>query len=730
MSAIGPNSQPPAVPDALQANVPRHAAEPERFLVSDLCAILETYLEPSEVKQIYRAYLFSADAHQGQDRASGEPYIFHPLAVARILAEMHMDRESITAAILHDVIEDTAVAREQIATQFGEEVASLVDGVSKLTHLEFESRAEAQAANFRKMMLAMASDLRVILVKLADRLHNMRTLSALRPKKRRRIAHETLEIYVPIAQRLGMRGIRRELEQTGFEALYPTRFQVITEAVKRVKGQRKELMRKLEATIVQRMEEKEIQARIQGREKNLWSIYRKMREKSLSFSEVFDVFAIRIVVDDIDTCYRTLGALHTLYKPVPGRFKDYIAIPKSNGYQSLHTILFGPHGIPVEIQIRTVAMDRVAETGIAAHWHYKSGDEYSSAAQRRAHEWMRSVMDLQQNTGNALEFLENVKVDLFPDEVYIFTPRGEIMELPRGATGVDFAYAVHTDIGNSCVAIKIDRQLSPLSTPLQSGQTVEVITAKNAFPRSVWLNYAVTARARHNIRHYLKNLKESEAIEQGRLLLRKALGDQGVDALNLDEDRLKQLLDQLGYEVVDHLYRDIGMGDRLAALVARELIDTSDTLAGSIGDKPVSIRGVGGTVLNFANCCTPIPGDPIVGMMSAGRGMAVHRNDCSNLRGIAETSDILSVAWSADLDGDYPAGIKVVTKSRRGVLARIATAISEQSGDIANVSFVERDAISTGIEFTVKVKNRSHLADIIRQLRSIPEVVKVSRKMS
>jgi GTP pyrophosphokinase len=716
--------------DASPASVPRHVPEPERFLVSDLCAILETYLESAEVKQIYRAYLYSADAHQGQARASGEPYVFHPLAVARILAEMHMDRESITAAILHDVIEDTPVAREEIATRFGEEVALLVDGVSKLTHLEFESRAEAQAANFRKMMLAMARDLRVILVKLADRLHNMRTLSALKRKKRRRIARETLEIYVPIAQRLGMRSIRRELEHTGFEALYPKRYQVLIEAVKRVKGQRKELMRKLEADIVQRMEEKGIQARIHGREKNLWSIYRKMREKSLSFNEVFDVFAIRVVVDDIDTCYRTLGGLHTLYKPVPGRFKDYIAIPKSNGYQSLHTILFGPHGIPVEIQIRTTSMDRVAETGIAAHWHYKSGDEYSSAAQQRAHEWMRSVMDLQQNAGNALEFLENVKVDLFPDEVYIFTPRGEIMELPRGATGVDFAYAVHTDIGSSCVAIKIDRHLSPLSTPLQSGQTVEVITAEKAFPRSVWLNYAITARARHNIRHYLKNLKESEAIEQGRLLLRKSLGDQGVDPSELPEERLAQLLDKLGYEKVELLYRDIGMGDRLAVLMARELIDASDTLAGIVADKPVCIQGVGGTVLSFAKCCTPIPGDPVVGLMSAGRGMVIHRNDCSNISNVSDPSDILSIEWSQDLEGGHPAGIRVITESRRGVLASIATTISEQSGDIANVSFVERDTLSTAIVFTVKVKNRNHLADIIRQLRTIPEVIKVTRKMS
>ncbi len=724
MSVSDPSSS--SKPPGTEAFKP---SRPERFLVSDLCAMLERYLEPEDIKKVYRAYLFGADAHNGQLRASGEPYIYHPLSVARVLAEMHMDRDSIVAAILHDVIEDTEVGREQIALGFGEEVAALVDGVSKLTHLSFESKEEAQAANFRKMILAMVSDLRVILVKLADRLHNMRTLGALRSEKRRRIARETLDIYAPIAQRLGMRRIRRELERLGFEALYPMRYRVLEEAVKRVKGQRKELMRKVEAAMVHRLEDAELSARIFGREKNLWSIYRKMRDKKLSFSEVFDVFAIRIVVEDIDTCYRVLGRVHTLYKPVPGRFKDYIAIPKANGYQSLHTTLFGLHGIPIEIQIRTEAMDKVAESGIAAHWHYKSNDEQSSSTQRRAHEWLKSLMDLQQNTGNALEFLENVKVDLFPDEVYIFTPKGEIMELPRGATGIDFAYAVHTDIGNSCIAVKINRHLSPMSTPLESGQTVEVITAPNAKPRSVWLNYAVTAKARHNIRHYLKSIEEGEAISQGRLLLRKALEDQGVDLSELPGGRVSHLVDTLGYDSSDRLFRDIGMGERLPRLVARELINTADTLTGfTRSDSPILIQGTEGMVLNFAKCCSPIPGDPIVGLMTAGRGMVIHRNDCANVKRVGTSSDrMISVNWAEGTDAEFPARIRVLTASKRGVLASIASVISAAHGDIANVEIRDQDAMSSTINFTLNVHDRKHLASIIRRMRSIPEVIKIHR---
>ncbi len=702
-------------------------SQPERFLVSDLCSILETYLEPEEVQKIYRAYLFGAEAHEGQKRISGEAYIFHPLAVARILADMHMDADSITAALLHDVIEDTSVTQETLAKQFGEDVALLVDGVSKLTNLKFDSKEEAQAANFRKMLLAMARDLRVILVKLADRLHNMRTLSALRPDKKRRIARETLEIYAPIAQRLGMRAIRRELEQLGFEAMYPIRYQVLQAAVKRKKGQRRELMNKVEVAFVKRLEELHISARVHGREKNLWSIYRKMRDKRLSFNEVYDVFAIRMVVADIDTCYRALGAVHTLYKPVPGRFKDYIAIPKANGYQSLHTILFGPHGVPIEVQIRTEAMDRVAEAGIAAHWHYKSGDEYSSAAQQRAHQWARSIMDLQRNSGNALEFLESVKVDLFPDEVYVFTPKGEIMALPRGATGLDFAYAVHTDIGNSCVAIKIDRQLSPLSTPLQSGQTVEVITAPNAAPRSVWLNYAMTAKARHNIRHYLKTIKEHEAIDQGRLLLQKALGEEDVRLDEVAPERMQALLDRWQLTDRDALYREIGLGERIASIAARELLELDQDTAA--GDRPFVIHGVEGMVLNFAKCCSPIPGDPIVGVMSPGKGMVIHRTDCSNVRRMGGSDRVIAVEWAEDIEGEFPVNIRVLTANQRGVLAQIAAAISQQRGDITNVTFSERDTMSTNVNFTVNVRNRKHLAEILRQLRSIPEVLKLTRLM-
>ncbi len=721
------SSEPPGLKTEESASL-RHAPEPERFLVSDLCAILETYLEPDEVKTIYRAYLLGADAHDGQLRASGEAYIYHPLAVARILAEMHMDADSITAAILHDVIEDTPIGRDTISEQFGEDVAMLVDGVSKLTHLKFDSREEAQAANFRKMMLAMASDLRVILVKLADRLHNMRTIMVLRPQKRRRIARETLEIYAPIAQRLGMSAIRRELERLGFEALYPMRYRVLEASVKRIKGQRKELMHKVEGSIVRRLEEYGVQARVHGREKNLWSIYRKMRDKHLSFSEVFDVFAIRIVVENKDTCYRVLGAVHTLYKPLPGRFKDYIAIPKANGYQSLHTVLFGPHGIPIEVQIRTEAMDQVAETGIAAHWHYKSGDEHSTAAQRRAHEWLRTVMDLQHNTGNALEFMENVKVDLFPDEVYVFTPRGEIMELPRGATGLDFAYAVHTDIGNACVAIKIDRHLAPLSTPLQNGQTVEVITAPNARPRSVWLNYVVTAKARHNIRAYLKNLRRQEAEEQGRLLLENALAQHGYHDPVLP-DTLDAVLEELGYDGADALFFDIGTGERLPAVIAGKLLAETPQGEGGGSDSPLLIEGAEGMVLNFAKCCTPIPGDPIVGTMTTGKGLVVHRAECSNVRRVSDSGRILSVEWSPALDEEFPASIRLVTRNERGVLARIASTISAQGANISGVSINDEDAVASTIYMVVDVRNRKHLADILRKLRHIPEVMKLMRPL-
>ncbi|MFZ0468664.1 MAG: RelA/SpoT family protein, partial [Thiogranum sp.] len=497
-----------------------------RYLISDLMDLLESYLEPGQVREIYRAYLFGAEAHEGQHRVSGEPYIYHPIEVARILAGMHMDAPSIIAGILHDVIEDTGTPKELVVSEFNEEIAELVDGVSKLTMIKFESQAEAQAENFRKMMLAMVKDIRVILVKLADRLHNMRTLGVMRADKRRRIARETLEIYAPIANRLGMNQIRLELEDLGFAAMYPMRYRVLSEAVRRARGNRKEILNKIESAIGQRLDEEDLQYRLLSREKHIYSLYKKIRDRVGSFAEVFDVYAFRIVVDAVDTCYRVLGMMHNLYKPVPGKFKDYIAIPKANGYQSLHTVLFGPYGVPIEAQIRTDDMDRVAESGIAAHWLYKSSSDKTGGgnnAQTRAREWLRELLEMQRNAGNSLEFLENVKIDLFPDEVYVFTPAGDILELPRGATAVDFAYAVHTDVGNTCIAAKIDRRLAPLRTPLLNGQTVEIITATGAHPNPAWLNFVTTAKARSNIRHYLKNLQNDEAVELGQRMLDKSL---------------------------------------------------------------------------------------------------------------------------------------------------------------------------------------------------------------
>ncbi|MCG5499884.1 bifunctional GTP diphosphokinase/guanosine-3',5'-bis pyrophosphate 3'-pyrophosphohydrolase [Ectothiorhodospira lacustris] len=709
-----------------------------RFMAGDLCAYLECYLEPEQIKEVYRAYLFGAEAHEGQTRQSGEPYIFHPLAVAKTMAEMRMDYKSIIAAILHDVMEDTHISKERIIEEFGDDVAELVDGVSKLTHLKFRSKAEAQAENFRKMMLAITRDLRVILVKLADRLHNMRTLGALRPDKSRRVARETLDIYAPIAQRLGMNAIRRELELLGFAAHYPMRHKVLEAAVKKSRGHRKEVMQKIETAICGRMEEVGIEARIVGREKNLYSIYRKMKQKRLSFSEVYDVFAIRIIVADVDTCYRALGAVHNLYKPVPGRFKDYIAIPKANGYQSLHTVLFGPHGIPIEVQIRTEEMDRVAETGIAAHWLYKAGDRQSATAQDRAQdrarEWLKGVLEIQQAAGNSMEFLENVKVDLFPEEVYIFTPQGDIMELSRGATVVDFAYAVHSDVGNTCVAAKIDRRLAPLSTPLESGRTVQIITAPGARPNPAWLNFVVTGKARTAIRHYLKNLQQDEAVSLGRRLLEKALSVYELSLEQVPEERLRALLEELQLPDVKALLADVGLGNRMAALVARRLSVAEDADASAMETtpagmgRPLAVKGTEGMVLSFAKCCNPIPGDPIVGVMSTGRGLVVHREHCRNVADYRDKPDKwITVEWAPDGSQEYAASVRIQTANKRGVLASLAAGIADMGSNIEHVSFDERDGHATTITFTLSVRNRKHLADMMRRLRRIPEVLRIVR---
>jgi GTP pyrophosphokinase len=720
---------------ALPAPKPSAQESKPRYLISDLCSYLESYLETSQVREVYRAYLFGAEAHEGQRRLTGEPYIFHPLAVARILADMRMDYKCLMAAILHDVIEDTPTAKEQIAEAFDQEIAELVDGVSKLTQIDFRSHAEAQAANFRKMLLAMTRDIRVVMIKLADRLHNMRTLGVMRPEKCRRIARETMEIYAPIANRLGINSIRTELEELCFAAYWPMRYRVLKESVKTARGHRKEVVGNIEVAIRNRLQEEGLEGEVEGRQKHLYSIYRKMREKRLSFHEVVDVYAFRIVVDRMDTCYRTLGAMHNLYKPVPGRFKDYIAIPKANGYQSLHTVLFGPHGIPIEIQIRTVDMHRLAESGIAAHWLYKAREGHSEFAAAGTSEWLKNLLELQKGAGDSVEFLEHVKVDLFPDEVYVFTPRGDIMVLSKGATVIDFAYAVHSDLGNQCVAARIDRRLVPLRSRLYSGQTVEVITSPGAVPNPVWLNFVVTGKARANIRSYLKNLQRQEAVVLGRRLLDKELSARDQDLEQIAPLKIERVLTELKLERLEDLFREIGLGNRMPLLVARRLMgEDSETVRepgkGGRLAQPLAIKGTEGTVVKFAKCCRPIPGDDIVATFSPGRGIVVHRQECRNLGDFRKHGDRwLEVQWEQEPVGSFTTEIKVEVGNKRGVLATVASALSELDSNIENVGMMERDGLTSTLDFVMTVKDRRHLADIMRRLRALPAVLRIFRIM-
>lgn len=707
---------------------------PSRFLVSELCELLDSYLDSEQVKNVYQAYLFSAEAHEGQKRLTGEPYIYHPLAVAKIMAEMRMDGQSIAAAILHDVIEDTPTAKEQISEQFGSDIANLVDGVSKLTNLNFSTRAEAQAENFRKMMLAMVRDIRIIIIKLADRIHNLRTIEVMPTEKRRRIAKETLDIYVPIAQRVGMHKIRLELEQLAFQALYPFRYAVLDNAVRKNRGNRKEVMQSVEASICAQLEKANIESRIFGREKNLYGIYQKMRAKHITFSEVYDVYAIRILVSDVDTCYRTLGVIHNLYKPVPGRFKDYIAIPKKNGYQSLHTVLFGPHGIVIEIQIRTEEMDVIAESGIAAHWIYKSENDNAMLPKPAAstHKWLKEILEIQQSTGNSIEFLESVKVDLFPDEIYVFTPAGDIVVLPRGSSAVDFAYAVHSDLGNTCVAVKVDRRISPLSLQLENGQTVEVISMPSARPKPSWLKFVTTNKARSNIRHYLKNLRHEEAIALGERLFDKALSlyDKAKD--DIKKKDINRLLKSVHLDSMEELYAEIGLGERVAELTIHNLLNVDNVQPKRKGkwrrQNPLAIHGTEGVVVNYAKCCLPIPGDPIIGTMTSGKGLVIHRESCRNVdRKNANKDKWLSLSWSEEHRQEFIAEVRAQTANQRGVLATLASRIAEAGSNIENIEFEERDGTSTTLTFMFGVRDRKHLAKIIRTLRSAPNVFKVAR---
>jgi len=704
-----------------------------RFLVSDLCIFLESYLSAEQIREVYRAYLFSAEAHEGQRRKSGEPYIFHPVAVARILGEMRMDYKCLMAAVLHDVIEDTGVAKEALAREFDEEIAELVDGVSKLTQMGVKNHAEAQAANMRKMLLAMTKDIRVILIKLADRLHNMRTLGALDPAKTRRIAKETLEIYAPIANRLGINNICLELEELSFSHYWPWRYRCLKNAVGRVRGARKELVSNVEGAIQGRMRQEGLEGRVIGRQKHLYGIYRKMVQKKRSFSEVVDVYAFRIIVDRLDTCYRVLGTIHNLFKPLPGRFKDYIAIPKVNGYQSLHTLLVGPNGVRIEIQIRTGDMHRMAEAGIAAHWIYKSAVGQVGGTHTRATGWLQNLLEMQKGSGDSIEFLENVKIDLFPDEVYVFTPKGHILVLPQGASVVDFAYAIHSGVGNACVAARVDRRLTPLRTRLHSGQTVEIITASGARPKPSWLNFVVTGKARANVRSYLKQLQAQEAEDLGRRMLDQELLAAGRAWEQVGPERLRGFLAEVGVATVEDLWRQIGFGNRLPRLVARRLVasDPRELRETAVGGRPVgplAIKGSEGMVVGFGKCCRPIPGDAIVGIFSPGRGIVVHRQGCRNLGDFQRLGqNWLEVEWDPDAQVDLPTEIRVDVGNRRGVLATVAATIAETGSNIENVRSHERDDLSSTINFLVIVHGRRHLAEIMRRLRAVPAVMRIVR---
>ncbi len=701
--------------------------------VEGLAKELSSYLDTHRINQVRRAYYYAEQAHEGQMRRSGDRYITHPLAVAHILADLKLDHQSLMAAMLHDVIEDTGIPKDALSDQFGDDVAELVDGVSKLTQIEFRSRAEAQAENFQKMTLAMARDIRVILVKLADRLHNMRTLGPMPYEKRQRIANETLDIYAPIANRLGMHSICTELEDLGFASLYPMRSRYISKAVDKLRGSHREIIDEIRGKLQEKLEERGLPGRILGREKHLNSIYNKMKFKQKSFHEIMDVYAFRIITDTEDDCYRILGAVHSLYKPLPGRFKDYIAMPKANGYQSLHTTLFGMH-VNIEIQIRTEEMEHIANNGIAAHWMYKNEpSSVTSVNQSRVDRWVKGLMEMRERADDSLEFIEHVKVDLFPDEIYVFTPKGKIMELPSGATPVDFAYAIHTDIGNATVACRINRNLGSLSQPLQSGQTVEVITAPGARPNPAWLSFVVTGKARSSIRHVLKNQKRAESLELGKALLKKSLKGFGTSLSKIGESQIEAVVRHNQVSSLDDLVSEIGLGNRMAYLVARQLVSGAEEDADTAPQvpsegSPVTIRGTEGLLVRFASCCKPIPGDPVVGVMDSGKGMMIHSDTCSRLPDDNDGRPRLThLKWAKDITDEFSVELRVELERQRGVIAEVANAVAMADGNIERINVEEQNVRLGVVSLVVHVNGRRHLARVMRRIRNIRAVTHINR---
>ena len=702
--------------------------------IAEFTRHLGHYLPAPDVALVERAFAFSEHAHQGQFRKSGEPYITHPLAVASILSQWRLDAQGLVAALLHDVMEDTSVTKHQIEHSFGKPVADMVDGVSKLDQIEFQSREEQQAESFRKMLLAMAQDVRVILIKLADRLHNMRTLDAMANEHRERIARETLDIYAPIANRLGLNALYQELQELAFKHLYPTRYRVLSKAIKAARGNRREVMNRILQSIREGLKRAGLTATVSGREKITYSVYKKMREKHYSFAQVFDIYGVRVLVKDATACYAALGVLHSLFKPIPGKFKDYIAIPKANGYQSLHTTLFGPFGTPLEAQVRTHDMHRVAETGVAAHWLYKAGGELDIAeAQEQTHRWLQSLLEIQSESRDSKEFLEHIKGDLFPDEIYVFTPKGKIMALPRGATAVDFAYAVHTDIGHHCTAARINYELLPLRTELKNGDQVEIITSPTARPNPSWLNFVATGKARSRIRHFLKSLQQRESALLGERMLEQALASLKVPADAVTVERWEALVREYGAKTKLDVLADIGVGKRLSFVVAQGLTRassrSSEISSGPYRHDALQLRGVEGVAIQYGKCCRPIPGDAVVGQFRRGQGLLVHTRDCQTLRKLRpDTDQIVDVEWAQNVQGVFEAGIRLLVDDQRGLLARLATEIADAGANIEYVSMERPDGDRVvNMFFSVQVRDRAHLAHVMRALRRIPEVKRVQR---
>jgi guanosine-3',5'-bis(diphosphate) 3'-pyrophosphohydrolase len=702
---------------------------------SALSIRLKQYLKPEDISLIWEGYRYAFAAHDGVVRKTGEPYIMHPVSVACVLADLHMDMPTILAALLHDVVEDTAVTTADIKHKFGQQVAELVDGVTKLDKIEFQSASQAQAENFRKMLLAMSQDVRVILVKLADRLHNMQTLDAMKPEKKKLIAKETLEIYAPIANRLGLNSIYQELEDLSFKYLYPMRYRAISQAVKAARGNRKEVVSKILESIKQQLSGLGIEADISGREKHLYSIYKKMSGKATAFSQIYDIYGFRVVVKDLSSCYLALGALHSLYKPMPSKFKDYIAIPKANGYQSLHTTLLGPFGTPLEVQIRSMDMHNIADAGVAAHWLYKSSDAQLTALQQQTHQWLQRLLEIQSESADSLDFLEHFKIDLFPDEVYVFTPKGKILALPKGATAVDFAYAVHSDIGNSCVAVRINQDLAPLRTELNNGDHVEIITGAIAKPNPAWLNYVVTGRARAHIRHFMKSQQSTESAHIGERMLNQALRALHVDPNGITDVHWQKLIRDYGLKMRSEILSDIGLGKRQNVMVAHQLLAMTDghlekhIKLPAMSLDTITIRGTEGMAVQFAPCCRPIPGDPILGFINKDKGLVIHTHDCPSVGKFKLDPDKwLDVEWEPESQRLFKTNLNLTVANQPGMLAKIAAGIADAESNIDNVSVEEADGSAyANLYFTVQVRNRIHLAELMRGLRKISDVLRINR---